>query len=208
MSHLNIKTASVTLLVGMLSLTSYPSQTKADPSDPATQPSMSITTTTQEGVAGGISEATFTASASVSAVDSDKRTVTLTTDDGRNVTFKAGPEIKNFDQIHVGDTVVVTITERIVIFVRSDGADPSVTHAAALATAPKGAKPGALVAQTFEIVATVKSIDSTDHSAVLQFADGQTKTVKVRPDVDLSQYKNGDSVVIRVTDALSLIVQK
>ncbi len=90
---------------------------------------------------------------------------------------------------------------------RSGSEEPSVTHAAALATAPKGAKPGAMVAEMYEIVASVKSIDSANRTAILQFSDGQTRTVHVRPDVDLSRYKVGDSVVIRVTSALSVLVE-
>jgi len=56
-----------------------------------------------------------------------------------------------------------------------------------------------MVADMYEIVASVKSIDSANRTAILQFSDGQTRTVHVRPDVDLSRYKVGDSVVIRVT---------
>ena len=35
---------------------------------------------------------------------------------------------------------------------------------------------------------------------------GQTARVAIRPDVDLSKYKVGDSVTIRVTQQLSLLV--
>jgi len=64
-----------------------------------------------------------------------------------------------------------------------------------------------MVADMYEIVASVKSIDSANRTAILQFSDGQTRTVHVRPDVDLSRYKVGDSVVIRVTSALSVLVE-
>ena len=43
---------------------------------------------------------------------------------------------------------------------------------------------------------------------VATFEDGTTKTVAVRPDVDLSQRKVGDKVVIRATEALALTVEK
>jgi hypothetical protein len=47
-----------------------------------------------------------------------------------------------------------------------------------------------------------------DHRATLQFEDGSTKTVAVRPDVDLNKRKVGDKVVIRITEALAIRVVK
>jgi hypothetical protein len=166
------------------------------------------TVTIEPGEAGGVVEDTFSVTVTVTAIDPSTRSVTLAGEDGSKATFTAPPEIRNFDQIHVGDKVNATIAERLVVFVRSGTTQPSVSHAAALARAPKGAKPGALIAETFEIVATVKSIDTEKRTATLQFADGQTKTVPVRRDVDLSRYKVGDSVVIRITKALSVLVAK
>jgi hypothetical protein len=154
------------------------------------------------GEAGGVAEQTFTIGARVSAIETSSRKVTLTGDDGSKGSFTAPPEMRNFDQLKVGDHVKATIAERLVIFVRSGGEDPSVTHAAALAAAPKGAKPGALAAESYELVATVKSLDRVTRKATLAFVDGATETVTARADVDLTKYNPGDSVIIRVTAVL------
>jgi hypothetical protein len=201
---MNRKNLSIALLfAGMISLASCSSEKEADSS----ASKHTITENKQNGVAGGTTEETFTTTATVSATDSDKRTVTLRTEDGDEVTFTAGPEVRNFDKIHEGDKVNATLKERIVVFVRSDSEDPSVTHAQALATAPKGARPGVLVGESYEIVASVISIDSAKRTATLQFVGGQTRKIKVRKDVDLSKYNVGDSVVIRVTDTLKVLVE-
>jgi hypothetical protein len=142
----------------------------------------------------------------VSDIQKSSRKITLIASDGTTGTFTAGPQIRNFDQLRVGDKVTATISERLVVFVRSDGTDPSITHAAALSAAPKGAKPGAIVAEMYEIVATVKSIDPAKRTATLQFGADQA-VVQVRQDVDLSRYKVGDSVVIRVTAMLSVLAE-
>jgi len=198
--------AAALLLAGALGLASCTSEKKAEPASSA--PPQSVrTVAVQAGEAGGVVEDAFTVSARVSDLDRPSRHITLTASDGTKTTFTAGPQIRNFDQLLVGDKVNATFTERLVVFVRSSSEEPSVTHAAALATAPKGAKPGAMVAEMYEIVASVKSIDSANRTATLQFSDGQTRTVHVRPDVDLSRYKVGDSVVIRVTSALSVLVE-
>jgi hypothetical protein len=195
--------ATLLLTAGILAVASCTPQSKPHSTDGGTTV-VSVT----PGEAGGMIEDKFTVSATISAVNSSSRSVTLTGDDGSKATFKVPPEVRNFDQINRGDKVSATISERMVVFVRSGGADPSVARAAALAAAPKGAKPGAMVAETYEIVATITSIDTAKRTAMLQFADGQTRTVPVRADVDMSRYKVGDSVVIRVTATLSVLVEK
>jgi hypothetical protein len=51
-------------------------------------------------------------------------------------------------------------------------------------------------------------IDLGHHKATLTFADGTTKTVAVRHDVDLTKRKVGEKVVIRKTQAMALSVEK
>jgi hypothetical protein len=160
------------------------------------------------GEAGGVIQDTFTTSATVNVIDPSTRVINLTASDGSKASFKAPPEVRNFDQIRVGDKVNATIAERLVIFVRSSGEDPSIVHAAALAAAPKGAKPGVMVGEAYEITANVTSIDMINRKATLKFVDGQTMTVTARPDVDLTKYKVGDTVVIRVTATLTVLVEK
>src|SRR5262245_53897002 len=46
--------------------------------------------------------------ASVEAIDRDTRMVSLRGKEGRKVTVFAGPDVRNFDQIKVGDEVMVT----------------------------------------------------------------------------------------------------
>jgi Cu/Ag efflux protein CusF len=157
------------------------------------------------GEAGGVLEESFTAHATVRGVDKSTRKVTLESEDGTKASFTAPPEMRNIDQLKVGDRVKATIAQRIVISVNSGSAAPSEAHAAMVARAPKGAKPGAIVAESFEVVSTVKAIDSAARRATLQFSDGSTKSVPVRADVDLGKYKVGDTVVIRVTEQLSVL---
>ena len=207
MSHFHCKWANGLVLAGMLLLASCNSDKKAE-SDSASSAQGSRTVAVVAGEAGGVVEDTFTTTATVSDINKSERKVTLKASDGTKTSFTAGPQIRNFDQLKEGDKVSATVIERLEVFVRGSGEDPRVTHSAALARAPKGAMPGALVAESYEIVAAVKSIDQSARTAVLAFADGQTRTVKVRPDVDLTRYKVGDNVVIRVTAALTVLADR
>lgn len=74
--------------------------------------------------------------------------------------------------------------------------------------APKGAKPGGVVAQTTQVTATITAINQQKRTATLRFDDGSTRTFPVRTDVDLSKRNVGDKVVFRLTEALALSVKK
>jgi hypothetical protein len=203
-SYLNRKLAAALVLAAGVAVVSCNSDKK---NETAAEPSANRTVTMNEGQAGGVVEDTFTAQAIVSDVDKSTRKVSLKGSDGNTTSFTAGPEIKNFDQIKKGDKVTATVKERLVVFVRSGSEDPTISHRAALATAPKGAKPGAMSSEMYEITARVTAIDTANRVATLSFGQGETRTVHVRPDVDLSRYKVGDTVVIQVSAALSVLVE-
>jgi hypothetical protein len=161
-----------------------------------------------EGVPGGAVVATYELTAKVAAIDKASRKVTLVDAAGIKKTVKAGPEVINFDQIRVGDQLKITATEELVVSVAGQGKTPTDGGAQLVALAPKGAKPGAIMAETTQVTAKVTAIDAEHHKATLQFEDGSRRTVPVREDVDLSKRKVGDSVVIRMTEALPIQVAK
>jgi hypothetical protein len=70
--------------------------------------------------------------ATVDSVDYHKRLVTLTGPRGNTVTVKAGPQIKNLDQVKVGDQLVVQHYDSVALFVRKSGEPPAATEAAAV----------------------------------------------------------------------------
>jgi hypothetical protein len=163
----------------------------------------------QEGVPGGARVDTFEITATVTAVDHAKRQATLLTSDRKKTQYKAGPDVINFDQVRVGDQVKATVTEELVVYVREKSEPRNNDGQAGLvALAPKGAKPGAVMAATVEVTARVTSVDLRNHKATLEFPDGSTKTVAVRPDVKLSAADVGREVVIQVTQAVAIRVEK
>jgi Cu/Ag efflux protein CusF len=165
-------------------------------------------TAVQHGTPGGVAVQTYKETATVTGVDKANRKVTLVTPDGTKTTVKAGPEVVNFDQIAIGDQVKATVTEQLVVFVRNPGDPSGDGAAAAVVLAPLGAKPGALVANTEEVTAKVKSIDVKHRKAILLFPDGTSHTFKVRPDVDMTGHSVGDEVVFRTTEAVAITVEK
>lgn len=200
------KTLNLTRLAlippAMLSLTSCSSTSAPPPHESASVLAY------QQGVPGGIVVETHQVTATVTDLDAAKRKVTLATADGKKTTVKCGPEVVNFDQIRVGDQLKVTLTEELVAYLAGAGTPPMDQGNAVVALAPVGAKPGGVLAQTVQVTATVSAIDLAKHKATLQFSDGSTRTVAVRKDVDLTQRKVGEAVILRTTETLAISVEK
>ncbi len=147
--------------------------------------------------------------ATVEAVDKDKRTVTLKGPKGRTVMLKVGPDAKNFDQIKVGDKVKGKFLDAVALFVRKSGAPPDAAEMQAVSVAPRGQKPMAMAVDTVEITAKVEKIDYKKRLITLKGPDGQTKTIKVDTRVKkLGEVKVGDEIVLRHTEAIALEVVK
>lgn len=198
---LNLATMAL-LPAAMLTLTSCSSTSSKPPVETTSTASF------QPGVPGGVRVDTHKLTAKVKAIDTANRKVTLVTPDGEETTVKCGPEVINFDQIRVGDRLNVTVAEEVAAYMAKEGTTPTEGAAALVALAPKGAKPGGIVASTVQVTAKVTAIDLKHRKATLQFPDGTTRTVTVRDDVDLTKRRVGEEVVIRTTEILALAVEK
>lgn len=162
----------------------------------------------QQGVPGGVVVETHKLTATVTGIDAANRKVTLVNPDGKKATIKCRPEVINFDQIHVGDQLNLTVTEEIVVSMATDAAPPGDGAVTVVTLAPKGAKPGAVTASTEQVTATVAAINLKQHKATLLFPDGTSKTFKVRKDVDLTKQTVDAEVVIRTTEAVAISIEK
>jgi len=171
-------------------------------------PSSSTAATVAEGVPGGVVVETHEMTATVTAVDYANRRLHLLTSDGFRQTAKVEPEVTNFDQIRAGDKLKITVTEELVVQMAAPGETPATGKVDFVTLAPKGAKPGGVVAQTTQVTATITSIDRQKRTATVRFEDGTAHTFPVRSDVDLGKRNVGDKVVIRLTEALALSVTK
>jgi hypothetical protein len=149
----------------------------------------------------------ITAGATVTAVDKAKRTFTLTARDGKAHTFTAGPEMRNFNQMNVGDKVEATYAEEMSISVNKMGGAPKVEAKEAVVRAPKGDKPGIIVASSTEITGVVTAIDQKARTVTLKGPRGKEATFPVKEGVKgFSNMAKGDNVVISYTEALSIAV--
>src|ERR1044071_7349001 len=86
--------------------------------------------------------------ATVEAVDAAKRAVTLKGPDGKSIPLTVGPEVRNLEQVKVGDHVVVGYHEALSLKLMKGGkALPSATQTADAVRAPMGERPAGIVAE-------------------------------------------------------------
>ena len=146
--------------------------------------------------------------ATVEAIDYDKRTVDLKGPKGNVVTLKVGPEVKNFNQVKTGDRVTAKYFESTAILVRKPNEPPFAEQGSAVQVAPKGAKPGAVAVETSEITARVEDIDYKTRTVTLRGPQQKTVTLKVDKSVKrFNEVKKGDDIVVRRTEAMAIDVK-
>lgn len=172
-------------------------------------PDTETTTHVKPGVPGGEVVQTSKIKATVTSIDAAKRKITCITPKNEKLVFKAGPEVVNFDQIRIGDQLLVTATEQLVVRMAKPGEKTGPdSGTGTVSLAPVGAKPGLNATGTYQVTATVTAIDAKKRKATLQFEDGTSKKFPIRKDVDLSKHKVGEKVVIQLTETLAVRIEK
>jgi hypothetical protein len=150
---------------------------------------------------------TVTVSASVTAIDKATRQVTLKGPQGKLNTVTAGADVRNFDQIKVGDTVTVRYVEALTLTLKKDGKElRSMTETPAAVRAPAGERPAGAVGKQVEVTANVIALDAKTQTVTLQ---GPKQTVDLRvPDAgQFKLIKVGDQIQATFVEAVALAVE-
>jgi hypothetical protein len=155
----------------------------------------------------GKMENVLEARATVTAIDLSQREISLTDAKNGTVVVEVPEEVKNLDQIRVGDEVLVSYTEAIAWQVKpaSEGA-PGVSADAGVSSAKPGDKPSGKVGRTITLTATITKIDLANGTVTLTGPGGNSKTIKARDPSNLKKVQVGDLVDITYTEALAVSV--
>jgi hypothetical protein len=146
---------------------------------------------------------TYTTVATITALDSKSRKVTLTTPAGKSTTVKAAKGV-DFSQFHIGEFIGVQISEETALEIRPDGAPASAAVATTLGVAGGNTAGAVFDGEAVEISARITLINPKAREVTFQLADGSTKTLKMHKDIDLSGLDVGQSVTVKY--ALSVLV--
>ncbi|MGF7213136.1 hypothetical protein GGE65_007772 [Skermanella aerolata] len=168
---------------------------------------MACTQTENLAKPAAIASDTVETQATVIAINRHEREVVLRGEDGTTMGYVLDDSVRNFDQINVGDTVTAEYYEAVAIAVEPASGKPRAEETGSMQRAPLGAKPGASTTRMREITATVLDIDYANRLVTLQGPAGQTRKVKVGPEVEnFMSVKQGDQVLVRHTEAMAVAV--
>jgi len=149
---------------------------------------------------------TVTKTATIEAINHATRELTVKGPEGNFVTFTVAPEVKRFDTLKVGDTIVAKYYENLVIRVKLPG-EKDVDSATSGAAPAAGAKPGATVAEQRTITATITAIDPKVPSITFKGPNNWSYSSRVEDKKALAQVKVGDKVDITWTQAVLIGIE-
>lgn len=150
--------------------------------------------------------------ATVVDIDKQSRFVTLRQGKGtkHEFTIQAGPEVRNFDQLKVGDVVTTTYQAAAALELLPAGsASAGVVTSSDAARAPKGALPGAAAEQAISITAKLTAIDLKKHTVTLQGPEGKQRVIEVKDperQARMTKLRVGDMVRITYVEAVAIDV--
>jgi hypothetical protein len=150
---------------------------------------------------------TVTVSATITAIDSATRDVTLKGPQGNLMTVTAGPDVKNFDKLKVGDQVDLQYIEALTLELKKGGGMVvGRTEKTDAVGAKKDETPGGAMGRQVTIVADVVAVDPAKQVITLK---GPKQTVDLRI-ADPEQFKRiakGDQVEAKYTQAIAVAVE-
>jgi hypothetical protein len=155
-----------------------------------------------------VKERAVTMTATVEAIDLDKRLVTLKGPAGEKKAIAVGPEARNLPQVKVGDLVTVTYYESMAVEVVKPGSGSGAGQASTIVRAKPGEMPGGAAIRTATVMATVTAIDKKENTLTLKGPQGNTVIAPVENPANLDKVKVGDELMITVTEAVAISVER
>jgi Cu/Ag efflux protein CusF len=151
-------------------------------------------------------------SAAVTSIDPATRMIGLRADDGSTGSYEAGPEVKNFGQIKVGDKVVVSYYRGLAAEVKPAGTVASKeVQAVDLATTAKlGDKPAAGIGTAVKATVVIEKVDTKANTVTFKKPDGTSRTLPVQSDEGkafIRKLKTGDTVDVVYAEAVAVEVR-
>ncbi len=150
---------------------------------------------------------TVDVTATITAIDAASRAITVKGPQGKEVTVTAGPEVKNFAQLKVGDKVDLTYAEALTLELKKGGGKPvAITMKEGAVGAKPGEKPAGVVGRQVTVVGDVIAVDT---AAKLVTVRGPQRTIdlKVQDPEQLKLIAKGDQIEATFTEALAIAVR-
>jgi hypothetical protein len=150
-----------------------------------------------------------TVAATVMAIDPATREVMLGGPKGP-VSFRVGPEARNLDKVHVGDSVVVNYYQGVAAEMSKGGVQATEPAVSTFAYPAQGGKrPGGGLGASITATVTIEDVDPGTNTVVFKGQDGEVHSIAVKS-ANMQQFirtlKRGDSVDVTYTESIAVDV--
>lgn len=144
----------------------------------------------------------------ITEVDKENRLFRVSDDQGATL-FSAGEDIRNFDQIQVGDEIVVEVIRSVAVAMVDPeiSGEPTITGLAA--RADQGAKPGAVKVGVLTLVVEFIAYDPETFVATIKTPKDEVVKLVVKPEIRefAESRKAGDRIGVAMTQAVAVAVK-
>jgi hypothetical protein len=146
-------------------------------------------------------------SATVVGIEKATRTVTLKGPKGDVIDIVASDDVKNFDQIRVGDSVVARYAQALTLELKKTKGVAGASVAEEAMKAKPGERPAVAGARQVTVLADVVAVDPKASTITLKGASGKRVTLDVQNPDQFKVVKKGDQVEVTYTEAMALSVE-
>lgn len=168
-------------------------------------PQQSSTTSSQAGKFNKTE--TVRSSVLVTGIDKASRTLSLKNPLGQIFDVVASDEVRNFNQIAVGDTVNVEYRKSLSLELTKADLSTEPGAAAVTARAQPGEKPAGLVGSAISVIAEVTDVNPEEKTITLQGPKGNLVTLDVKNPDHFRVVKKGDRVQATYSEAVAVSVE-
>jgi hypothetical protein len=154
-----------------------------------------------------VAVSTVEVTATVVAIDKATRTLTLKGAKGKSVDIVAGDEVRNFDQIKVGDQVVAKYLEALSLELMKTRTTGAPTETVSAVRAKPGERPAGAVGREVTALVDVVAVDPKKSIISIKGPRGNVFDLKVRNPDQFKVVKKGDQIEVTYTEALAVSVE-
>lgn len=145
--------------------------------------------------------------ATIEAVDTASRVVTLKTEAGSRLHVTAPPEMEGFNRLKVGDIVSAKYFEAIAVRLARPGSPPP-SGAPTTTVRRKDDTPGSETMRERTVRATITSVDAAAPSLMVRTADGVERAMAVTDRDQLQPLKAGDQIDVTFYESRLVSVER
>lgn len=173
----------------------------------AQQPPVGAVVKTTEPGKGSIVEVRRV-NATVVGIDKAGRTLDLKGPKGQVITLAVSEEVRNYDQIQLGDQVVVGYLRALSLELKKTGS--SITERsekAEVARSPAGERPGVAAARQVRAIGNVVAVNAKTKTITLKGPKGNLVDLHLEDPKQVALVKKGDQVEAIYTEAMAVSVE-